>query len=652
MAGFKQYIIKLVTRSDTKGAKEVKQALEDVVDESEKAGNEIENAGGRIEDVGASGSNAIEGMSGNTVALAAGVISVAAAWMGVKVAIQKAREAMEEAGKQQVLDAQQVAIIEATGGAAGQTAGELERMRSELSDLTKVADESIERAQNLMLTFTNVQDADIFTEATERALDMAAVFGGDASQSALQLGKALNDPILGLTALRESGISFSETQTEMIKGMVAAGDTMGAQREILAELKREFGGAAEAAGTTLAGAMQAVSNASKDAKQAFGSWIGNTRLARGVMSFLEDSLRGVESAFKHIGPAAREAKIEFDAAGQSADDIEKSMRALAGQDLGQLPATAAALAQSLKEAGENAGKATEQVEALARAELQLAEARIEQEVAQGKITKEEGERRKLGLRRGAGEASLDRQVAASRSQFESAQSAQAAIRGRQQSAKVDFKNASQVAGYFDGFGDPYLKSKANAKANAAQKKLEALTQELVDAEQIVKDAKANYEVVKRVTGLQRETLAVRTDTGVTRTVNAERDAAQQAEAKRLQEEQRALEEQKRAAEKDFKAGTPGFDSIASEERAQAEAAQSNLQRFQQTGEYEGRRYSRKGFSGRQIETQLQAEADKQIAEAEQAVQAINDRARANMQRMQDIVKRIANIEGQIDNLDT
>jgi hypothetical protein len=44
-----------------------------------------------------------------------------------------------------------------------------------------------------------------FDRATQAAIDMGAAGFGSAEQNAAQLGKALNDPITGLAALRRSG---------------------------------------------------------------------------------------------------------------------------------------------------------------------------------------------------------------------------------------------------------------------------------------------------------------------------------------------------------------------------------------------------------------------------------------------------------------
>jgi phage-related protein len=63
----------------------------------------------------------------------------------------------------------------------------------------------------------------------------------------VQIGKALNDPVRGMTALRRVGVTFSETQKAQIKNYVAHNNLLAAQRVILKELTREFGGAAAAA---------------------------------------------------------------------------------------------------------------------------------------------------------------------------------------------------------------------------------------------------------------------------------------------------------------------------------------------------------------------------------------------------------------------
>jgi phage-related protein len=81
------------------------------------------------------------------------------------------------------------------------------------------------------------------------ALDLAAAGFGSAETNAVQLGKALQDPIKGLTALARSGVTFTEVEREKIKAMVESGNILGAQEAILKAIETQVGGTAEATAT-------------------------------------------------------------------------------------------------------------------------------------------------------------------------------------------------------------------------------------------------------------------------------------------------------------------------------------------------------------------------------------------------------------------
>lgn len=146
--------------------------------------------------------------------------------------------------------------IKTTGGAAGVTAGQVAKLTASLSKTNGVAQSTIQTSSNLLLTFTNIKNTGphkIFDRASAAIVDMtAALNDGEVNTSTLksssiQLGKALNDPIKGITALSRVGVSFTDQQKKQIAAMVEAGDTAGAQTLILKELEKEFGGAGAAA---------------------------------------------------------------------------------------------------------------------------------------------------------------------------------------------------------------------------------------------------------------------------------------------------------------------------------------------------------------------------------------------------------------------
>lgn len=155
------------------------------------------------------------------------------------------------------------ASIASTGGAAGYTADELAQMATELQGVTVYGDDAILAADSLLLTFTNVQrGGGIFKDAVVSILDMSAKLGTDLQSTTNQIGKALNDPIKGLAALTKVGVSFTAQQKDQIKTLAESGRMMEAQRIILSELQREFGGSA--AIKTFADQLTAVGNAFGD----------------------------------------------------------------------------------------------------------------------------------------------------------------------------------------------------------------------------------------------------------------------------------------------------------------------------------------------------------------------------------------------------
>lgn len=162
--------------------------------------------------------------------------------------------AIFKAGQSEAQLAKIDAIIRATGSAAGFTANQVNNMAKSLAsanlgDVTEARD-----AIAKLLTFRGIQ-----TDNFERALvvmgDMAAVFGS-MDEASVQLGKALEDPIQGLGSLREIGVSVTQQQQDMIKELQQSGNLWLAQKEILAILESQIGGAGAAQGAGLVGAVE------------------------------------------------------------------------------------------------------------------------------------------------------------------------------------------------------------------------------------------------------------------------------------------------------------------------------------------------------------------------------------------------------------
>jgi len=184
-------------------------------------------------------------------------------------------KALTEFAKQEQVLAGLNAVLTSTGGVAGVTQEQVVKLADGMSKLTGIDDEALVSAQSVLLTFTNI-GKDVFPRVTKSVTDMAVAMNGGAiptqeqlRDAALKLGKALENPIQGMSMLRRVGVIFSDSQKEVIKRMVEVGDTAGAQAKILEVVEKRYGGAAVAAGETFAGqvgkAQVAVGNFYEDA---------------------------------------------------------------------------------------------------------------------------------------------------------------------------------------------------------------------------------------------------------------------------------------------------------------------------------------------------------------------------------------------------
>lgn len=182
----------------------------------------------------------------------AAAIAGTAAFAAISLAVKGSIDAAIESEQVQ---SQLASVLRSTGYAAGVTSEEAIRLSKALQQTTSFGDEAVLSAENLLLTFTNI-GSDIFPQATETVLNMSVALGQDLKSSAIQLGKALQDPIEGVSALRRVGVNFNEAQQEVIKNLVETGHAAEAQKLIMAELAKEFGGSATNEAKTFGGQMK------------------------------------------------------------------------------------------------------------------------------------------------------------------------------------------------------------------------------------------------------------------------------------------------------------------------------------------------------------------------------------------------------------
>lgn len=244
----------------TKTTKAVNDGLDDVSTKAGKAGSSFSGMGsvmtGVLQGIG-------QGLAGMAMQLGTKALGAVTDFIGGSI---------EEASQWNSVFAQTQAVVESTGAAAGLTAAEMGEMASAMSasaGQSLFSDDAILGAQNVLATFTNIKGEN-FGSATQSILDMSQALGMDLDSAAMQVGKALNDPVAGLAALSRSGVQFTDDQEAMIKAMVEAGNVAGAQEIMMAELNTQFGGSASAAVDTYAGQQVVLKEKFADIQQTLG----------------------------------------------------------------------------------------------------------------------------------------------------------------------------------------------------------------------------------------------------------------------------------------------------------------------------------------------------------------------------------------------
>lgn len=214
------------------------RAFKPAEDAADKSGKK---AGGRF-------SGAFGGAAKKMMGPALALVSVGAAGSFLKDSIAEARES-------QKVGALTTQLLKNNAGAAGVNAKEVGDLATSISNKTGLDDEAVQAASNSLIAYRNVgnqvgKNNDIFTRATKASVDFSASTGGSAVGASKKLGKALNDPFRGYKKLAAMGVTFTAGQEKQIKKMGESGDTLGAQKILLAAVEKRYKGAGAASATT------------------------------------------------------------------------------------------------------------------------------------------------------------------------------------------------------------------------------------------------------------------------------------------------------------------------------------------------------------------------------------------------------------------
>lgn len=216
------------------------------------------------------------------------------------------RKALDQAKQMRDAQGQLQAAIQATGNRSGYTAGQLNGMATALQNISTFDNDSILRnVTTNLLQFGNVAGTQ-FARAQQAAVNLASRLGGGEGglqDATLKIGRALNDPIKGITALTRAGVQFTTAEKAQITAMVQHGQGIEAQNLILAKMEKAWGGAAEAMR-----AAQPDAVAQQDWKD-FQETIGNIEIQ--LLPTLTGLLKDVTGWFQSLSPEMQKNLVKW-----------------------------------------------------------------------------------------------------------------------------------------------------------------------------------------------------------------------------------------------------------------------------------------------------------------------------------------------------
>ena len=230
-----------------------------------------------------------------------GILGAAA---GAFAGIEFLKGSVEAFNESEQASAQLDATLRSTANAANLNREALDAQALALMNTSLFDDDAITHTQGLLATFVNIKDT-IYMDAVPAITDLATKMGGDLQGATMQVGKALNDPIQGMAALRRVGVSFSESQQNVIKKLQETGHLAEAQRLILKELNNEFGGSAAASAEAGTGPYTVLQHQMGNVREEIGGMvvaIGNDLLPMfmGMVTGLHDVVQGLKDGWHWV----------------------------------------------------------------------------------------------------------------------------------------------------------------------------------------------------------------------------------------------------------------------------------------------------------------------------------------------------------------
>lgn len=387
MANLRQFIIQLLTRSDTKGAEEAKRAMGEVTQEAGGARDRLQEA----EQAGQEFSEETTGgLRGMLPALAAGAAAIGA----VKFALDQATASLKLFSQQELSETDLDSALASTAQLTEKYRSQIHDLAAEYQALTAIGDEAWLK-QFAQLTRFGMHSKNV-DEVAEAVKNLAGLLDGNLNAATMLIQRALEGQFEMFTRY---GIKVERT-----------GDQVRDLENLFELLAEKGGGLLEARAKTLDGIFKDLNNSFGDFREELGRSIANTNVVQNSVSAIADTFRDWTSAIAGTRKVVGDLSIAMPDLSRNAADVVRELTALDSADLSSVVQNAQQLAESLQASSAAADQVLQRADALASARLRLDIAQVDARAATGEISKEEAERQKIALRRAAAESEQQRHM--------------------------------------------------------------------------------------------------------------------------------------------------------------------------------------------------------------------------------------------------
>ena len=234
-------ILEMIIKADADDAKRALNELEAQVDSVRESTDNANKSSAALLSTQGRSSTSLKTLSRNLAGTIAQYVSFGLILRQVATFMIKANAAAEE---ENIGFARLQSVIEATGRAAETSARQIDAMVDEL-ELYSNADKQAAMDAAASLAIMESVPTSLFEQIFDTANDLSRVVGQDIGSAITTIGRAMEEPVEGMTRLRRQGIFITKELQSQITELVEQNRLYDAQKLLLDDIQERVAGTAE-----------------------------------------------------------------------------------------------------------------------------------------------------------------------------------------------------------------------------------------------------------------------------------------------------------------------------------------------------------------------------------------------------------------------